>query len=408
MKNSETHNNHSQRFVMKKLPVVFSVLLIAVITVSCTLTENLRAAVHELTAPPTAETTPVPTVQATKGPAITVSGDITALDAVLINLYQMVSPGIVSILVDTNSGWVTGTGFVYDTEGHILTSLHVVDGGNSIEVDFPSGLKVAAQMVASDAISDLAVLKVHVDSEVLHPLEMGETDSLNIGQLVVAIGNPFYLNGSMTLGIVSAKNRMLESYSGNSSYDVIYAGDIIQTDAAINPGNSGGPLFNLQGQVVGLNRAISTANYSVNGEATNSGVGFAVSANIINRVVPALIKDGYYTYPYIGISSPSTDMTLADWRELDVDRTSGVYVSDVMADSPADLAGLRGGTESTDISGLEAGGDVITAIDGQPVLNYSELISYLMSKKSPGEQVILQVLRGGEIIEVPVTLGTRP
>jgi 2-alkenal reductase len=408
MKNSETHNNHSQRFVMKKLPVVFSILLIAVITVSCTLTENLRAAVHELTAPPTAETTPVPTVQATKGPAITVSGDITALDAVLINLYQMVSPGIVSILVDTNSGWVTGTGFVYDTEGHILTSLHVVDGGNSIEVDFPSGLKVAAQMVASDAISDLAVLKVHVDSEVLHPLEMGETDSLNIGQLVVAIGNPFYLNGSMTLGIVSAKNRMLESYSGNSSYDVIYAGDIIQTDAAINPGNSGGPLFNLQGQVVGLNRAISTANYSVNGEATNSGVGFAVSANIINRVVPALIKDGYYTYPYIGISSPSTDMTLADWRELDVDRTSGVYVSDVMADSPADLAGLRGGTESTDISGLEAGGDVITAIDGQPVLNYSELISYLMSKKSPGEQVILQVLRGGEIIEVPVTLGTRP
>jgi S1-C subfamily serine protease len=393
---------------MKRISVIFSILLIALITMSCTLTENLRAAVHDLTAPPAAETTATPTAQATKGPAITVNGDITALDAVLINLYQNVSPGIVSILVDTSSGWVTGTGFVYDADGHILTSMHVVDGANSIEVDFPSGLKVAAQMVASDAISDLAVLQVRVDSQDLHPLEMGESDSLNIGQLVVAIGNPFYLNGSMTLGIVSAKNRMLESYSSNSSYDVIYAGDIIQTDAAINPGNSGGPLFNLEGQVVGLNRAISTANYSANGEATNSGVGFAVSANIINRVVPALIRDGYYEYPYIGISSPSTDMTLADWRELDIDRTSGVYVSGVMADSPADLAGLLGGTESTNITGLEAGGDVITAIDGQSVLNYSELISYLMSKKSPGEQVILQVLRGGETIEVPVTLGTRP
>jgi S1-C subfamily serine protease len=392
---------------MKRISVILTVLLTAALLVSCTLTENIRSVVHELTAP-TDSATATPTVQATQMPVFTVSGNITELDAVLISLYQRVSPGIVSILVDTSNGWVTGTGFVYDDAGHILTSMHVVDNANSIEVDFPSGLKVAAHLVASDPISDLAVLKVNVAAEDLHPLEMGESESLNIGQLVVAIGNPFYLNGSMTLGIVSAKNRMLESYTTNTSpSDVTYAGDIIQTDAAINPGNSGGPLFNLEGQVVGLNRAISSSS-SENGEVTNSGVGFAVSANIINRVIPALIRDGYYQYPYIGISSPSTDMTLADWRVLNIDRTSGVYVSDVMADSPADLAGLRGGTENTEVTGLEAGGDVITAIDGLQVLNYSELISYLMSKKSPGDEVILQVLREGEVIEIPVLLGERP
>ncbi len=392
---------------MKKISVILTVLLAAALLVSCTLTENVRSVVHELTAP-TDSATAIPTLQPTQMPAITVNGNITELDAVLISLYQKVSPGIVSILVDTNNGWVTGTGFVYDDAGHILTSMHVIDNANTIEVDFPSGLKVTAHLVASDAISDLAVLKVNVDAEDLHPLEMGESESLNIGQLVVAIGNPFYLNGSMTLGIVSAKNRMLESYtSSNSASDITYAGDIIQTDAAINPGNSGGPLFNLEGQVVGLNRAISSSS-SENGEVTNSGVGFAVSANIINKVVPALIRDGSYQYPYIGISSPSTDMTLADWRVLDIDRTSGVYVSDVMADSPADLAGLRGGTENTDVTGLEAGGDVITAIDGLQVLNYSELISYLMSKKSPGDEVILQVLREGEVIEISVLLGERP
>lgn len=393
---------------MKRKRLLFSLVFIAIFLVSCTLTDRISSIVQNAITPQAVVVTATPAAQSSYQPAITVNGDITQLDAVLINLYQKVSPGIVSIVVDSNNGWVTGTGFVYDNDGHILTSLHVVDSANAIEVDFPSGLKVEAYLLASDYVSDLAVLTVNVPADQLHPLEMGESDSLNIGQMVVAIGSPFYLNGSMTLGIVSAKGRMLESYGYGANTEISYAGDVIQTDAAINPGNSGGPLFNLIGQVIGLNRAISTANYSGGGEATNSGVGFAVSANIINRIVPVLIERGYYEYPLIGISSPSAEMTLADWRALDINQTSGVYVNRVDPAGPAEAAGIRGGTGSTIINGLNSGGDLIVAIDGQKVLTYSDLISYLMSKKSPGDEVVLQVQRGGELLDIPVTLGTRP
>lgn len=389
---------------MKKRQLAISLALIAMLLVSCNLIDRVQTTING-TATPTVEIlTATPTIQGTKQPAITVDGDITQLDAVLINLYQEVSSGIVSIISSTESGYYTGTGFVYDNDGHILTSYHVVSTADFIEVDFPSGLKVDAYILAVDDISDLAVLQVDVSPELLYPLTMGESDSLNIGQLVVAIGSPFYLNGSMTLGIVSAKGRLLEAYDSND--EISYAGDLIQTDAAINPGNSGGPLFNLQGEVVGLNRAISTSNYNSYGEATNSGVGFAVSANIINRVVPILIEEGEYHYPIIGIRAP-IDMTLEYWRELDIDQTSGVYVNSVESGGPADEAGLQGGTVSTTIRGLKSGGDVILAIDGNQVLSYSDLISYLMSKKSPGDAVVLQVLRDGEILELTVVLDSR-
>jgi S1-C subfamily serine protease len=407
LKNSKIPNQLIKGGSMKKSRFIVVLVVVAIMLMSCTLTNDLQTLVAGTATPTEKPVTPTPTIQPTYAPAITVNGDIGQLDAVLINLYQKVSPGIVSIICETSSGWVTGTGFVYDDKGHILTSYHVVDGANTIEVDFPSGLKVPATIQASDLISDIAVLKVKVDPSELHPLEMGESDSLNIGQLVVAIGNPFFLNGSMTLGIVSAKNRILEAYSSYSSSDVSYAGDIIQTDAAINPGNSGGPLFNLAGQVIGLNRAISTTNYTSAGEPSNSGVGFAVSANIINKVVPELIANGEYTYPYMGIYSPSSDFTLADWRALDIDRTYGVYVGNVEPGGPADKAGLIGGSEDTNIQGLKSGGDLILAIDSYQVLTYSDLISYLMSKKSPGDEVVLQILRNGEIMDVKVTLGDR-
>ncbi len=393
---------------MKKVRFVLSILVISFMLVSCSLSEDMRTLVLGTPTATAILPTATATLQPTLGPAITVNGDVSQLDAVLINLYQKVYKGIVSLICETNDGWVTGTGFVYDKEGHILTSYHVVDHARYIEVDFPSGLKVESHLLAYDNISDLAVLEVDVDPAELYPLEMGETDSLNIGQLVVAIGNPFFLNGSMSLGIVSAKNRMLESVSNNSNSETAYAGDIIQTDAAINPGNSGGPLFDLNGRVVGINRAISTSNYTGNGEASNSGVGFAVSANIINKVIPVLIAEGRYEYPYIGISSPSIEMTLADWKALGLDQTYGVYVNDVKPGGPADEAGLVGGNESTDIQGLYAGGDLIVAIDGHQILAYSDLISYLMSKKSPGEEITLQIYRGGELMEITVTLGTRP
>ena len=393
---------------MKKFRLVLSLLVIAFMLMSCSLTEDMRTFVLGTPTATVALPTPTATIQPTLGPAITVNGDVTQLDAVLINLYQKVYKGIVSIICKTSDGWVTGTGFVYDSEGHILTSYHVVNDARYIEIDFPSGLKVESQIEAYDNISDLAVLQVDVDPSELFPLEMGETDTLNIGQLVVAIGNPFFLNGSMSLGIVSAKNRMLESVSNDSNSEIAYAGDIIQTDAAINPGNSGGPLFDLSGRVVGINRAISTSNYTGNGEASNSGVGFAVSANIINKVIPVLIAEGHYDYPYIGISSPSVEMTLVDWKALGIEQTYGVYVNDIKPGGPADQAGLIGGNETTEIQGLYAGGDLIVAVDGHQVLAYSDLISYLMSKKSPGEDVVLQIYRGGELMEITVTLGTRP
>jgi 2-alkenal reductase len=393
---------------MKRSRFIVAALLAALLLVSCTLMEDVRSLVVGTPTPTVEAVTPTPTLKPTYQPAITVNGDVSQLDAVLINLYQKVSPGIVSIIVETPDGWATGTGFVYDKDGHILTSYHVIDNETMIEVDFPSGMKVNAYLLAGDTISDLAVLQVDVDPEELHPLEMGESDSLNIGQLVVAIGNPFYLNGSMTLGIVSAKNRILESYTSGTDEETSYAGDVIQTDAAINPGNSGGPLFNLSGQVIGLNRAISTSNYTADGEASNSGVGFAVSANIINKVVPVLIAEGHYDYPFIGIGSWATDMILSDWQTLGIDLTSGVYVNSVEPGGPADTAGVVGGSERTEYQGLYTGGDVIVAIDGMQVLTYSDLLSYLMSKKSPGEEVLLRVYRDGDYLEIPVTLGVRP
>lgn len=393
---------------MKKFRLVLSILVIAFMLMSCSLTEDVRTLVLGTPTATAVLPTPTATIQPTLGPAITVNGDVSQLDAVLINLYQKVYKGIVSIICKTSDGWVTGTGFVYDSEGHILTSYHVVNDARYIEIDFPSGLKVETHILAYDNISDLAVLEVDVDPSELFPLEMGETDTLNIGQLVVAIGNPFFLNGSMSLGIVSAKNRMLQSVSNDSNSEIAYAGDIIQTDAAINPGNSGGPLFDLSGRVIGINRAISTSNYTGDGEASNSGVGFSVSANIINKVIPVLIAEGHYEYPYIGISSPSVEMTLVDWKALGIDQTYGVYVNDVKPGGPADQAGLIGGNETTEIQGLYAGGDLIVAIDGHQVLAYSDLISYLMSKKSPGDDVVLQIYRGGERMEITVTLGTRP
>jgi 2-alkenal reductase len=242
----------------------------------------------------------------------------------------------------------------------------------------------------------------------IHPLPIGDSHALKVGEQVVAIGNPFGLNGTMTLGIVSALGRAQVARvapEGNGSFSTA---DIIQTDAAINPGNSGGPLFNLKGEVVGINQSIRTDTVNqTTGNAINSGVGFSISINLVKRVVPYLIRDGKYDYPYLGISSTS-NLGLTEIEALGLNTYTGAYVTGVTPGGPADKAGLQAGTKPTNIEGLQAGGDIITAIDGQPVATFDELLSYLTTNKSPGDTVVLTVLRNGKSMDITVTLGKRP
>lgn len=328
-------------------------------------------------------------------PPIQVSSDLLSQQDALVSIYQSVSPGVVSIDVATAQGAAQGSGFVYDAEGHIVTNYHVVEGASYIEVSFTSGYKAVADVVGVDTDSDLAVLDVDAPANELHPVSLGDSDALQVGQYVVAIGNPFGLNGSMSIGIVSSVGRTLSSMNeAPNSNQFFSAGDIIQTDAAINPGNSGGPLLNLHGEVVGVNRAIRSFNFNDSGDTLNSGIGFAVSVNIVKRVVPSLIATGSYDYPYLGVSSIS-NMTLAQARELGLQSTNGAYVSDVAASGPAAQAGLQEG-------------DMIVAIDGRQIHSFDELLSYLFTHESPGDTILLDILRDSEQIQIDLVLGARP
>ncbi len=326
---------------------------------------------------------------------------------VLTGLYDQVSPSVVAIQVTTQNGGSLGSGFVYDTQGHIITNYHVVDGAQKVEVDFTSGYKTYGNVIGTDLDSDLAVVKVDAPAEELHPVKMGDSSALRVGQTVVAIGNPFGLNGTMTIGIVSALGRTLDSEHTAPGGSFFTAGDIIQTDAAINPGNSGGPLFNLDGEVIAVNRAIRTTNFTSTGEPVNSGIGFSISVNVVKRVVPVLIAQGKYDYPYLGISSMN-DLSLPVIEELGLKSYVGAYVTSVAPGGPADRAGIRAGDKDTSILGLKAGGDLIIAIDGKSIRSFDELLAYLISNKSPGDSVVLTVLRGDEKTDITIKLDKRP
>ncbi len=334
-----------------------------------------------------------------------VNNSTVAQEDVLVALYERVSPGVVAVRsLDASS---LGSGFVVDREGHVVTNYHVVQDEQRVEVDFTSGYKAYGTVIATDLDSDLAVIKVDAPAEELHPLPLGDSDQLKVGQTVVAIGNPFGLSGTMTVGIISALGRTLESERAAPGGAFFSAGDIIQTDAAINPGNSGGPLFNLRGEVIGVNRAIRTTNFTTTGDPLNSGIGFAISINIVRRVLPSLIQFGRYDYPYLGISA-LPELNLAAIEALGLKNFTGAYITQVAPGSPADKAGLRGGSQPTSIQGLEAGGDLIVAIDGHEVKRFDDLLRYLLNNKSPGETVVLTVLRGDQKVDITVTLGKRP
>jgi len=310
-------------------------------------------------------------------------------------------------LVLTENGNGLGSGFVIDKDGHILTNFHVVEGVSELEVDFPSGFKTRGEVIGTDTDSDLAIVKVEAPAEELHPLPLGDSSQLKVGQTVVAIGSPFRFNGTMTTGIVSSMGRTLDSLRTAPGGSFFTSGDIIQTDAAINPGNSGGPLLNLQGEVIGVNRAIETYNINAEADPLNSGIGFAIAINTVKRVVPALISDGGYDYPYLGISS-LPEINLLQQEALGLHQANGAYVTTVTPNSPADRAGFRGGNEETDIFNLYSGGDLIIAVDGRLIMTFSDLLSYLIQEKSPGDIVTFTILRGEQEIQLELTLGKRP
>jgi len=353
--------------------------------------------------PPTPAPSPTPPSTSTPSPTPTpLSQDIIqaveAEEQLLVNIYKRVAPSVVHIQVEIQRGLMggTGSGFVYDKEGHIITNNHVVENASRIIVSFSDETDAEATLVGADPYSDLAVIKVDVPPDKLHPVELGSSADLQVGQRAIAIGNPFgRFERSMTVGIISALGRVLtgESRFGNPN--------LIQTDAAINPGNSGGPLLDSQGRVIG----VTTMIYSRSG--TSSGVGFAVPVDVVKRVVPQLIERGYYPHPWLGIEGRSITTHTAEVLNLPVKR--GAEIIRVMPDGPAEKAGLRGGTHQVLLEGepIETGGDIIVAFDGQPVYSMDDLITYV-DNAEVGQTVELTVIRDGKEITIPVTLGERP
>ncbi|MCC6191841.1 MAG: trypsin-like peptidase domain-containing protein [Anaerolineales bacterium] len=328
---------------------------------------------------------------------------ITSDELRLADLYARVNPSVVSILAELGGGDVSqGSGFVFDTSGHIVTNQHVVEGAQNLEVDFASGLKLRGEVIGADPHSDLAVIRVQGPTEGLAPLPLADSDQVRVGQTVVAIGNPFGLAGTMTVGILSGLGRALASNQASDGGGSFTAPDILQTDAAINPGNSGGPLINLNGEVVGVNKAIESQT------GVNSGVGFAIASNTVRQVAPYLIEEGRFIYPYLGMSSSLDDITLTLQELLGLPQATGAYVRSVVPGGPSDQGGLRGDSAPEGSLSLNGDGDLIVGVDGIEVRSFTELMSYLVNHTRPGQEITLRVLRDGEPLDLAVVLGERP
>lgn len=318
-----------------------------------------------------------------------------AEEMLLVEIYERVSPSVVYITVGTANGGGSGSGFVWDEAGHIVTNNHVIQNAQRILVHLIDDTTVEAELVGADADSDLAVIKVDLPEEQLQPLQLGDLAALKVGQRAIAIGNPFGFEQTMTTGIVSALGRVVRQESGFS------LPQLIQTDAAINPGNSGGPLLNSSGEVIG----VTTLIYSETG--SNAGVGFAVPVDAVKRVVPSLIEDGRYRDPWLGITGTSVTPILAGDLDLAVDR--GVLVQSVVAGGPAAKAGIQGGERQIRYDGgiLAVDGDIIVAVDGVEIGSMDELIVYLTGTQV-GQEINLKILQDGEPLITPLVLEERP
>ncbi len=307
-------------------------------------------------------------------------------------IYQRANRGVVEIAVTSSNGQGQGSGFVYDKQGRVVTNQHVVDGAVSISVKFWNGAVYEAQLVGSDHSTDLAVIKVDAPSSVLHPLTVGDSSKLRVGNGVVAIGSPYGLEETVTSGIVSALHRQMQSQNGFT------INDSIQTDAAINHGNSGGPLLNMQGEVVGINAQIKSDS------GGSDGVGFAIPSNTVRSIVSQLLETGKVEHAFLGVGLDAIPATVAD----ELGSVEGVAITEVRDDSPASRAGLRQATGSRTVDGQEypTGGDVITAVDGEKVRDEEDVQREIDAKK-PGDKIELTYWRNGKTHTVEITLAKR-
>jgi S1-C subfamily serine protease len=389
------------------------ILIIAVLTL---LFVGLGCSLTGLSAlKPIAASAIVPLTATTALPVATPIPDETqaanALETQVIAVYEAVSPAVVNL---TNRSYAydmfmravpqegSGSGFVYDPEGHIVTNYHVVENAEELLATLANGQVYKAEIVGTDPTNDLAVIRIDAGANLPEPVALGDSDELRVGQFVLAIGNPFGLEQTLTTGVVSALGRVIESPE-----DSRFIGEAIQTDAAINPGNSGGPLLDLKGHVIGVNSQI------ISPSGASSGIGFAVSANTVRRVVPELISRGHYPHPWLGTQMlPLTPSTAKAFRDagMNVPVDAGLLVIEAVEGASADEAGIRGGSRVVRIGRYQIplDGDIIIAIDGEPVNDFQELTVYLETETTVGDIVDVTIIRDGEELTVPVALGERP
>jgi len=359
---------------------------------------------------PTPTPTPTATPTATPpAPDPTPSGAVNALEAQVEAVYHQAGSAVVNITSVTyaydfffnpvpQEG--TGSGFVYDDQGHIITNYHVIEDAEELSVALADGETYPADVVGEDPTNDLAVIRIEAE-DLPSPVPLGDSDTLRVGQFAVAIGNPFGLERTLTVGVISSLGRVIRGPENN------FIGEVIQTDAAINPGNSGGPLLDLAGQVIGVNSQI------VSPSQANAGVGFAVPANTVRRVVPELIDRGSYPHPWLGIEPISLTAERARaFRQagMDIPVERGVLILEVLPGGPADAAGIEGGDQLVRIGRYRVplGGDIIIAVDEQTVDDYQDLTVYLETETRVGDSVQIRVIRDGVEKTFDVTLEERP
>jgi S1-C subfamily serine protease len=359
-----------------------------------------RAEAVPTAVPPT--TTPI-IIVATPTPLS--AADLAPIDIeeeLITNLYDRVGPSVVHITAQVitmdfffgpSASEGTGSGFVFDDAGHIVTNYHVIEDAESIEVKFSDDVMIPARVVGIDPPNDLAVLAIDSPDQMITPLELGNSSDLRVGQRAIAIGNPFGLDRTLTTGVISALGRPLQTDTENFIYNVI------QTDAAINPGNSGGPLLDSRGRVIGVNTAV---------RQNAEGIGFAVPVDTIKRIVPALIENGTYPHPWLGLLGYSITPGLAEALSLPVDE--GVLVAQLYREGPAITAGVQGAQDQIIIGNrrILVGGDIITAVNGTPITDWNNLTKYLELNTAVDQTITLSLLRDGQQIEQTLTLAAQP